>query len=209
VAAERSSGARASVANYMTTFSPARPFGLVFGFPKPSSHKPCPGEGILVPRLIAALTQGVPVGAELRAPADVVLDPEEELVLHPTIAVAFARGTQTLRSDGSIWGAPDLIVELCWPAVARRLRCAKLSWYFRYGVRECWLVNPSRNRIEIISLAAMKATNGTVLPTAVPHLFSGDNPIASTLLPNVQLTASTLFRDITVREWSTTRSDVR
>lgn len=203
--AEPSPGARASVASYIKTLPPTRPFGLVFGVPRPASSRRCPGETVLVPRLIAAITRGVPAGTELRAPADVVLDPKHGLVLHPAVAVVLARRAHTLRPDGSIWGAPDVIVELSWPAISRRLRCVKLRWYHQYGVRECWLVNLGRNRIEVIPLARMEATGGEVMASVIPYLFSGKNPIASQMLPDVQLTASSLFHGIDMGGWSRTR----
>jgi hypothetical protein len=136
-----------------------------------------------VPRLTAAISSALPIGAEIRAPADTVLDSELGLVLHPSLAVVFPPHRQRLRPDGSIWGAPDLIVELAWPAVSRRLRCIKVPWYHKYGVRECWVVNPSRNRIEVMPLAMLDVSRGNVSPSIIPYLFSGDRPIASPLLP--------------------------
>lgn len=202
--ADRESHAAPLVTNYIKTLPPVRPFGLVFGVHRPPTTVSCPGEAILLPRLIAALAQGCPEGAELRAPADVVLDRSDGLVLHPTIAVVLANQAQKLRPDGSVWGSPDVVVELCWPAISRRLRLAKLPWYHKYGVGECWIVNPCRNRIEVIRLATMHVSQGQVFPSAVPHVFSGSTPMASSMLPDVQLTASKLFQGLAVAGWSTT-----
>jgi hypothetical protein len=204
VEAEHQAGDGALTANYIKTLPPSRPFGLVFGVFRPPTAVPCPGEAILLPRLIAAIAQGVPEGTELRTPADVVLDHTHGLVLHPTIAVVLSRRAHTLRPDGSIWGAPDVVVELSWPAISRRLRCVKLPWYHKYGVGECWIVNPSRNRIEVIPLATMHVTQGQVFPSVVPHLFSADTPMASPTFPDVRLKASSLFHGVTVRGWSST-----
>ena len=103
-----------------------------------------------------------------------MLDRANGLVLHPAIAVVLARRAHTLRPDGSVWGAPDVVVELSWPAISRRLRCVKLPWYHKFGVGECWIVNPSRNRIEVITLATMHVTQGQVFPSVVPHIFSAE-----------------------------------
>lgn len=197
-------GDDALAANYIKTLPPSRPFGLVFGVFRQPTTVPCPGESILLPRLIAAIAQGVPDGTELRAPADVVLDRANGLVLHPAIAVMVARRAHTLRPDGSVWSAPDVVVELSWPAISRRLRCVKLPWYHKFGVGECWIVNPSRNRIEVITLATMHVTQGQVFPSVVPHIFSANTPMASPTFPDVRLTASELFRGVAVRGWATT-----
>jgi hypothetical protein len=190
--------------NYIKTLPPSRPFGLVFGVLRPSTTVPCPGESILLPRLIAAIAQGVPEGTEMRAPADVVLDRENGLVLHPAIALVLARRAHTLRPDGSVWGPPDVVVELSWPAIARRLRCVKLPWYHKFGVGECWIVSPYRNRIEVISLATMHVSQGQVFPSVIPHIFSANTPMASPTFPDVRLTASSLFHGVAVRGWSAT-----
>jgi hypothetical protein len=192
-----------SVADYMKKLPGLRPYGFVYGIMRPSPKTNCPGESALIPRLVTAIATGTPSGTEVRAPADVVLDPEN-LVVHPTLAVVLPKRSRILRPDGTIWGAPDVVVELVWPAVSRRVRCGKLRWYRQFGVEECWIVNPFRNRIEIILLARMEGANGSARATAVPLVFSGRNPIASPLLPEVVLSASSLFAGITTRGWSKT-----
>jgi Uma2 family endonuclease len=190
-------------ATYLKKLPPSRPFGLVFGILRPPPPSPCPGESALVPRLVAALSPGLPREAEIRAPADVVLDEEHGLILHPSLAVILPPHRRRLRPDGSVWGAPDLVVELAWPAVSRRLRCIKLAWYHKYGVRECWFVNPFRNRIEVMPLAILAVSRGN-LTSIVPYLFSGTRPLASPLLPDVFLSPAELFQGLTTRGWSTT-----
>lgn len=204
MSAEGHDEAHPSVANYIRKLAPVRPFGLVFGVLRPPPGSPCLGECALLPRLTAAISSALPIGGEIRAPADTILDPHLGLVLHPALAVVLPPHRQRLRPDGSIWGAPDLIVELAWPAVSRRLRCIKLPWYHKYGVRECWFVNPSRNRIEVMPLARLDVSRGTVSPSIIPYLFSGGRPIASPLLPDVELCPAKLFDGITTRGWSTT-----
>jgi hypothetical protein len=200
---EHTIGGAPVAASYLKTLTPSRPFGLVFGILRPPPSSPCPGEAALVPRLVAALASGLPREAEIRAPADVVLDEEHGLILHPSLAVMLPPHGRRLRPDGSVWGAPDLIVELAWPAVSRRLRCIKLPWYHKYGVRECWFVNPSRNRIEVMPLAMMAVSRGSIT-SIVPYLFSGNRPLASPLLPDVMVSPAELFQGLTTRGWSTT-----
>lgn len=190
-------------ATYLKKLPPSRPFGLVFGILRPPPPSPCPGEAALVPRLITALASGLPRDAEIRAPADVVLDEDHGLILHPSLAVILPPHGRRLRPDGSVWGAPDLVVELAWPAVSRRLRCIKLAWYHKYGVRECWFVNPFRNRIEVMPLALMAVSRGS-LTSIVPYLFSGTRPLSSPLLRDVTVSPAELFHGLATRGWSTT-----
>jgi Uma2 family endonuclease len=200
---EHTAGGPPLAAAYLKKLPPSRPFGLVFGILRPPPPSLCPGDTALVPRLVAALASALPRDAEIRAPADVVLDEEHGLVLHPSLAVILPPHGRRLRPDGSVWGAPDLVVELAWPAVSRRLRCIKLTWYHKYGVRECWFVNPSRNRIEVMPLAIMAISRGSIT-SIVPYLFSGTRPVASPLLPDVTVSPVELFHGLTTRGWSTT-----
>ena len=62
-----------------------------------------PSLDALVPRLVTALSSGLPRDAEIRAPADVVLDEEHGLILHPSLAVMLPPHGRKLRPDGSIW----------------------------------------------------------------------------------------------------------
>jgi Uma2 family endonuclease len=194
---------RLAVAEYIKKLPALRPHGLVYGLVQAPPTTNCPGESALIPRLVAAIAMGTPTGTEVRVPADVVLDPEH-LVVHPTLAVVLPRRSRILKPDGTIWGAPDVVVELAWPAVSRRVRCGKLRWYRKFGVEECWVVNPFRNRIEVILLARMEGDDGPVPATTVPFIFSGRTRIASPLLPEVVLRASSLFEGIMTRGWSRT-----
>jgi hypothetical protein len=204
MAADHITGAQALAANYLKTLPPSRPFGLIFGEIRAPPPTGCPGETALMPRLVAALASHVPQGTEMRAPADLVLDPERGLILHPSLAVLLPPHGRRLRPDGSVWGAPDLVVELAWPAVARRLRTIKLPWYHKYGVRECWFVNPFWNRVEVMSLGTLAVSHRAMTPSIVPYLFSGNRPISSPLLPDVTLSPVELFDGLMARGRSKT-----
>ena len=190
-----------SAAEYIRKLPASRPFGLIFGVVRPPACMPCPAESVLLPRLIAAIASGAPRGTELRVPADVVLDAENHLVLHPTLAIVLPKRSRILKPDGTIWGAPDVVVELVWPAVSRRIKTTKLPWYGKFGVQECWLVHPARNRIEIVPLVSVNVPRA-YFAAAVPYVFNGRERLDSPLLPDVSLTASSLFAGIATEGWS-------
>lgn len=127
------------------------------------------------------------------APIDVVLDEQAAIVLRPPLVavLAGAAGTATLRGRTSggptLWGAPDLVVEVLTPATARRIRCSKLRWYRQAGVRECWLLDTRHHKLEVLNLEAGQK---------VPHVFSGRHTLRSPLLPSFALEVGRLFRGV-------------
>lgn len=105
-------------------------------------------------RLAALLDQHVrerDLGTVLVAPMDVVLDPENDLVLQPD--VMFISHTREHIIRDFVRGAPDLVVEVTSEGTARYDCAEKVDWYRAYGVRECWLVDPSRQSVTVIELS--------------------------------------------------------
>jgi len=82
-----------------------------------------------------------------------------------------------------IWGAPDLVAEVLSPRTARRDRTRKLGWYRRYGVGECWLVDPAAEAVEVVGLARGGGASR----------FERDARVVSTILPRLHLVASAIF----------------
>jgi Uma2 family endonuclease len=104
------------------------------------------------------------------APIDVVLDRRRALIAQPDLV--FVSTERLGIIDRQIWGAPYLVVEVLSPGTAKRDRTTKLGWYQKYGVRECWLVDPIDCSIEVIRLKARTMTRrkygeGAVLRSGV------------------------------------------
>lgn len=129
---------------------------------------------VAIGRSLQSQSAGVIVG-----PVDLVLDEMNGLVLHPPVAVLLPNRQSRLRADSQIWGAPNLVVELLWPATARRTRCSKLRWYANYGVEECWLIDTRRRRIEILDFSGAAHL--------VRCIYSGSVPIQSRVVPRCVL----------------------
>ena len=165
---------RLTVDEYFTGPETLRPMELVYGVVR---EPPAPryGHQSLVTRLAALLVAHVTtyrLGAVCVSPIDVVLDEEAALVVQPDVLFVAAGRMDIVRDR--IWGPPDLVVEVLSPATRRRDRTTKLGWYRRYGVRECWLVDPAAHAIEVVG------------PTAGPERrvrFRHDESILSAVLP--------------------------
>ena len=90
-------------------------------------------------------------GVALAAPLDVVFD--EYDVLQPDVLFFRAERRHLVRPDAVTRHAPDVAVEVLSPSTAAADRGRKMRTFARYGVPECWIVDP-RERIEIHVLDA-------------------------------------------------------
>jgi Uma2 family endonuclease len=80
---------------------------------------------------------------------------------------------------------PDLVVEILSPATEERDRGIKLQLYCRYGVRECWLVDPRERTVEVRALSPQGYE--------VLGQYSGDEAVSSQVLVGFRCTAEEVF----------------
>lgn len=180
-----------SVDKYLAELGSERPYQLVFGLPRRAPLPPAPEVPAILDRLMLYLCLSRGAAADsyvaIRSPVDVVLDIENGLVLHPAIAVV-RQGHDVVRAERQIWGAPALVVEVLWPASARRIRTATLRWYRNYGVEECWLVDMRCARVEVLDFV-----HG---PRFVPLIYRGKERIQSHVYPDSNICPVDIFAGI-------------
>jgi len=88
------------------------------------------------------------LGTIIYAPFDVHLG---EDVVQPDI-LFISKGRSGIITEAEIQGAPDLVIEILSLATAERDRTYKRTLYARHGVKEYWLVDPERKRVEVFTL---------------------------------------------------------
>ena len=125
------------------------------------------------------------LGVVLVSPMDVVLDDAQALVLQPDVMFISHERAGIVRDF--VRGAPDLVVEVISRSTARYDRDAKVKWYARYGVRECWLIDPEQQVVTVVDLSPV----GLI----VHRVHSGDDAIRSKVLPRFSRAASELLGD--------------
>jgi len=124
------------------------------------------------------------LGTVFLGPLDVVLGAEgEEEVFQPDILVV-ARDRLAIVGK-VVRGAPDLVIEVLSPSTTTRDREVKQRAYAHYGVREYWIVDPESRTIEVLSLR-----EGEFASLGV---FGGGDTVASSVLPELRLSASKIF----------------
>jgi Uma2 family endonuclease len=117
------------------------------------------------------------LGEVLPAPMDVVLDREADLVVQPDILFVSAARRHLLTSK--VDGAPDLVVEVLSPNPRIGRTEEKVTWYARYGVRECWLVHLTRRQLVVLGFE-----DGRVASRA---LFDSSDDVRSAVFNGLRL----------------------
>jgi Uma2 family endonuclease len=169
---------------YLATYETNQPRELVHGIvrepPAPFfSHQQVV---LKIARLLADYVESAKLGAIGIAPLDVILDEYRALIVQPDVLFVSAERLSII--DNQVWGAPDLVVEVLSPGTAVHDRTNKLGWYRQYGVRECWLVEPSGERLFIFDFTgAMPDTRE----------FTRPEPVQSSVLPDFHAPASLLL----------------
>ncbi len=98
------------------------------------------------------------LGVVLAAPLDIVIRQEPLRVRQPDVLYLSAERTgitrrADLQAHPILEIPPDLVVEVLSPSNTRGGIADKLEDYRRFGVRECWLVDPENNTLEVLGLS--------------------------------------------------------
>jgi Uma2 family endonuclease len=117
------------------------------------------------------------LGEVLPAPTDVVLDRAQHLVVQPDILFVAAERRQIVEDH--VEGPPDLVVEVLSPRPRVGMIEEKVTWYARYGVRECWLVDLNRRQLAVLTCARGRVAERVA--------FSAEDRIQSRVFPDLSL----------------------
>jgi Uma2 family endonuclease len=169
-----------TTAEYFATPETVLPCELAYGVlevaESPSaSHQRVVGNLFLA---MAPLVRDRQLGEVILSPMDVVLDYDAALVVQPDLL--FVSANRQIVSD-KVYGPPDLVVEVLSPRPRVGRLDRRFGWFARYGVRECWLIDLSNRRFEVLRFGS----GGVGSRTA----FAPGAVIESDVLPGFRLPA--------------------
>lgn len=144
---------RMTTAEYFATPETVLPRELAYGVLR-AADAPSTARQRVLGDLFLAMAPWVraqDIGEVLLAPIDVVLDPEHALIVQPDLV--FVSTERASIVGDRIDGAPDLAVEILSPRPRVGSVEERVSWFTRYGVRECWLVSQPHGRVISLELA--------------------------------------------------------
>lgn len=130
------------------------------------------------------------LGIVLSAPVDVVIQRDPLRTRQPDVLYLSAersgiRGLAELLPLQVLDIAPDLVVEVLSPSNTRRQIDDKLEDYRTIGVRECWLVSPEAETIEVLRLSP----EGIV----TVNIYGIDGTLRSEVLEDFRLNVREIF----------------
>jgi Uma2 family endonuclease len=125
------------------------------------SAAPTPRHQLIIANISMALNAYLRAdqrGMVIFAPCDIVIRREPLRARQPDLFV-FLRGRgdiddlENLLDQPVIEVAPDVTIEIVSKNETRRSRAEKIEDYRRIGVKECWIVSPQAQTIEVLQLS--------------------------------------------------------
>lgn len=117
------------------------------------------------------------------SPFDVYLDGNESGdYVQPDITVIC--DANKIQHKGCV-GVPDMVVEVLSPRTAKKDKSSKLRAYRRAGVRECWIVDPYNQTVEVYLIA----DEGNVFPT----IYNKEDIISVSILEGLGVNLQDIF----------------
>lgn len=122
------------------------------------------------------------LGRVLIAPMDVFLDIYN--TFQPDVMFISNERRSIIGTD-IVRGAPDLVIEILSPSTAYYDLRKKMPTYFKFGVKECWIIDVSEGSVERYALVEGEATRISKA--------TGSEKIVTPILPELDLSAEQIF----------------
>jgi Uma2 family endonuclease len=175
---------RLTLEEYLSGEETNRPMELDFGVVREPAA-PSWGHQLVVGRVFVRLDAHVSrhkLGRVVQSPIDVILDRERALVVQPDLVFIAADRLHICKDR--VWGPPDLAIEILSTGTARHDSTVKLSWFQRYGVRECWLIDPVSCEVNVVCLSES---------LRLSRPYKEDELVESNVFPGLRLRVGDLF----------------
>ena len=132
--------------------------------------------------LLRSFVRAHSLGKVYCAPVDVVFSMTE--VVQPDI-IFISKDRAHIIAKKNVVAAPDLVVEILSEATEKTDRTAKRALYERFGVKEYWIVDPAKSRIEVFEYRDGKY--------ASPALYDKSDTVRSLLLTGFAFAVDAVF----------------
>jgi Uma2 family endonuclease len=132
-------------------------------------------------RLVSTFLDTHPLGRLALAPLDVIFS--DDNTAQPDLLFIANENAGIIKTR--VFGAPDLAAEIISPSSITRDRYEKLEQYARFGVKECWIIDPANRSIEVLTLR-----DGRYV---VHASVAGDGEVSSLILSGFTFKAEQIF----------------
>ncbi len=156
---------------------------LIFMTPAPTERHQRIARALF--RLIDGFVVRRGLGEVYFAPLDILVSREPLRTRQPDLLFISRERASIIREQ--IEGGPDLVIEILSPATSRAQVADKLTDYASIGVRECWIVSPEAQTVEVLELA-----EGQVKRTG---LYGMGDRVVSRALADLNLFVADIFQE--------------
>lgn len=117
------------------------------------------------------------------APFGVWLDSEENgNYVEPDITIIC---NPNLILEKGCWGTPDMVIEVLSPSTGKKDRTVKLKRYRLSGVKECWLVDPTNQTVEVYQFSDNLFSE--------PQVYDQEDQVRVTLFEEININLHDIF----------------
>ena len=102
-------------------------------------------------RLVDGFVVARGLGEVYFAPLDILVSRDPLKTRQPDLLFISRERASIIHEQ--IEGGPDLVIEILSPGTSRAQVADKLTDYASIGVRECWIVSPEAQTVEVLELA--------------------------------------------------------
>ena len=127
------------------------------------------------------------LGTILLSPIDVIFDYDRALILQPDLVFISKARWQIVEEK--VIGAPDMVLEVLSPHPRIGKLQERIDWFVEYGVREIWLLDQRRERLEILCVEHHRVASRVS--------FDYLAPIRSAVLPEFNSTVNDILSEQT------------
>ncbi len=141
-----------------------------------------------IAKLLSRYEETYASGQVLLAPCDVLIRRHPLRTRQPD--VLFISHAQLAKcGDASdpapLEAAPELVIEILSPSDTRRAREGKIEDYGSIGVKECWVVSPEAETVEVLQFTSAGAETSAV--------YAGRQTLRSLCLPDLAIAVGDVF----------------
>jgi Uma2 family endonuclease len=126
-------------------------------------------------------------GRATQAPRDILIARDPLRTRQPDVLFISRQryGDRKLSDPSPLSPAPELVVEILSPSESRNARAAKIADYCKVDVRECWMISPKAQTVEVLRLS----------PTGseTVDIYGRNKTVTSITFPDLSIAVADVF----------------
>lgn len=140
--------------------------------------------------LMAPFEEQEQSGQTLSAPCDILISKQPLRTRQPDVLFISKErlsGNAPDNDPAPLDPAPELVIEIRSPSDSVGVLASKLADYQKVNVRECWIVQPEQQTVELLALSTESIDS--------LGIYTGNSTLISVVFPGLQIAVSDIFTE--------------